>query len=178
MVESVDGLASRMGVAVPEREHAEWSRIMLSEGDTAPEFALDADNGETVRLSDFRGGPVVLYFYPRDDTSGCTKEACGFRDHLDEFLDRGYTVLGVSPDGVESHRRFRDKHDLNFRLLADPDHEVAEAFGAWGLKKMYGREFEGILRSTFVIDADGLISRVYAKVRPAEHAPQILADLD
>jgi peroxiredoxin Q/BCP len=151
---------------------------MLSEGDTAPDFELDADNGETVRLSDLRGGPVVLYFYPRDDTSGCTKEACGFRDHLDEFLDRGYTVLGVSPDGVESHRRFRDKYELNFRLLADREHEVAEAFGAWGLKKMYGREYEGILRSTFIIDAEGAIVKAYAKVRTADHAEQILADLD
>ena len=151
---------------------------MLSEGDTAPDFELDADNGYTVRLSDLRGHSIILYFYPRDDTSGCTKEACGFRDHLDEFLARGYTVLGVSPDGVESHRRFRDKYGLNFRLLADPDHEVAEAFGAWGLKKMYGREYEGILRSTFIIDADGTIVRAYGKVRPAAHAQEVLADLE
>lgn len=151
---------------------------MLSEGEAAPDFELEADDGETVRLSDLRGAPVVLYFYPRDDTPGCTKEACGFRDHLGEFRERGYTVLGVSPDGVESHRRFRDRYDLDFRLLADLDHAVAEAFGAWGLKKMYGREYEGVLRSTFVIDADGVITRVYRKVEPADHARQILSDLD
>jgi peroxiredoxin Q/BCP len=150
---------------------------MLTEGDTAPDFELEADNEETVRLSDLRGRSVVLYFYPRDDTSGCTKQACGFRDHLDEFLDLGYTVIGVSPDGIESHQRFRAKYDLNFRLLADPDHEVAEAYGAWGLKKLYGREYEGVLRSTFLIGPDGRIVKSYGKVKPAEHAQELLADL-
>lgn len=151
---------------------------MLKPGDPAPEFELEADDGETVRLRDLRGRSIVLYFYPRDDTSGCTKEACGFRDHLEEFESRGWTVLGVSPDGIESHRRFREKHGLGFRLLADPDHRVAEAYGAWGTKKMYGREFEGILRSTFLIDEEGRIAKTYRRVRPAEHAAQILADLD
>lgn len=151
---------------------------MLKPGDPAPGFALEADTGETVRLADLRGRSVVLYFYPKDDTSGCTKEACGFRDHLDEFAGRGWTVLGVSPDGPESHRRFKRKYDLDFRLLSDPDHEVAEAYGAWGEKRMYGRAYEGILRSTFLIDRDGRIARVYSKVKPAEHAEQILADLD
>lgn len=151
---------------------------MLEPGDPAPAFALEADTGETVRLADLRGKAVVLYFYPKDDTSGCTKEACGFRDHLEEFAERGWTILGVSPDGVDSHREFKEKHDLNFRLLADPDHEVAEAYGAWGTKKMYGREYEGILRSTFLIDQDGRIARTYSKVKPAEHAEEILSDLD
>ncbi len=150
---------------------------MLKEGDRAPDFELEADTGDRVRLRDLRGRPVVLYFYPRDDTSGCTKEACGFRDHLDDFLDAGWTVLGVSPDGVASHQRFKAKHDLNFQLLADPDHHVAEAYGAWGKKKMYGREYEGILRSTFLIDPSGRISKVYAKVKPATHAEQILQDV-
>lgn len=151
---------------------------MLEPGDPAPAFALEADTGETVRLADLRGKAVVLYFYPKDDTSGCTKEACGFRDHLEEFAERGWTILGVSPDGVDSHREFKEKYDLNFRLLADPDHEVAEAYGAWGTKKMYGREYEGILRSTFLIDQDGRIARTYSKVKPAEHAEEILSDLD
>ena len=150
---------------------------MLSEGDLAPGFELDADDGDVIRLGDLRGRSVVLYFYPRDDTSGCTKQACGFRDHLDEFLDLGYTVIGVSPDGIESHQRFRAKYELNFLLLADPDHTVAEAYGAWGPKKLYGREYEGILRSTFVIDSDGRIVKAYGKVKPAEHAEQLLADL-
>ena len=151
---------------------------MLEVGDAAPDFALESDSGETVRLADLRGRRVVLYFYPKDDTSGCTKEACGFRDERERFDDRDVTVLGVSPDGVASHVKFRDKYDLNFPLLADPDHAVAEAYGAWGKKKMYGREYEGVLRSTFVIGPDGRIERVYRKVKPAEHAAQILEDLD
>ncbi len=150
---------------------------MLKEGDRAPDFEIEADTGDRVRLRDLRGRSVVLYFYPRDDTSGCTKEACGFRDHLDDFLDAGWTVLGVSPDGVASHQRFKAKHDLNFQLLADPDHRVADAYGTWGKKKMYGREYEGILRSTFLIDPSGRISKVYAKVKPAAHAEQILQDV-
>ncbi len=150
---------------------------MLKEGDRAPDFELEADTGDRVRLRDLRGRSVVLYFYPRDDTSGCTKEACGFRDHLDDFLDAGWTVLGVSPDGVASHQRFKAKHDLNFQLLADPDHRVADAYGTWGKKKMYGREYEGILRSTFLIDPSGTISKVYEKVKPATHAEEILEDV-
>lgn len=151
---------------------------MLQQGDEAPDFALESDGGDVVRLADLAGRRVVLYFYPKDDTSGCTKEACGFRDAHAEYADRGVTVLGVSPDGVGSHVKFRDKYDLNFPLLADPDHAVAEAYGAWGTKKMYGREYEGILRSTFVIGPDGRIEHAYRKVKPAEHAEQILADLD
>ncbi|MGH7541142.1 MAG: thioredoxin-dependent thiol peroxidase [Gemmatimonadota bacterium] len=151
---------------------------MVRPGDPAPDFALETDTGETIRLSDLRGRSVVLFFYPKDDTSGCTEEVCGFRDHLDAFAERGWTVLGVSPDGIASHRRFKDKYDLNFRLLADPDHTVADAYGAWGTKRMYGREYEGILRSTFLIGADGRVARVYEKVKPTDHAEEILADLD
>jgi peroxiredoxin Q/BCP len=143
----------------------------------AQEFTLPSDTGDAVRLADLRGRRVVLYFYPKDDTSGCTKEACGFRDASDDLETRDVVVLGVSPDGVASHRKFRDKYDLNFPLLADTDHSVAEAYGAWGKKRMYGRAYEGVLRSTFVIGPDGRIERVYRKVKPAEHAVEILADL-
>lgn len=151
---------------------------MLEVGDAAPDFTLESDTGETVRLADLRGRRVVLYFYPKDDTSGCTKEACGFRDEREAYENRDVTVLGVSPDDVASHVRFRDKYDLNFPLLADPDHAVAEAYGAWGKKKMYGREYEGVLRSTFLIGPDGNIEKIYRKVKPAEHAAEILEDLD
>jgi peroxiredoxin Q/BCP len=150
---------------------------MVREGDVAPQFSLPSDGGETVRLSDLRGRRVVLYFYPKDDTSGCTKEACGFRDSMAAFEERDAVVLGVSPDPVGSHLRFRDKYELNFPLLADEDHAVAEAYGAWGTKKMYGREYEGILRSTFVIGPDGRIEKVYRNVKPAEHAIEVLAEL-
>ena len=150
---------------------------MLKEGDLAPDFELATYEGETVKLSDLRGRHVVLYFYPKDDTSGCTKEACGFRDNSQALDERNALVLGVSPDGVASHEKFRDKYELNFPLLSDPDHAVAEAYGAWGKKKMYGREYEGVLRSTFVIDPEGRIEKVYAKVKPAEHAVQVLTDL-
>jgi peroxiredoxin Q/BCP len=150
---------------------------VIEEGDPAPDFELEADSGDTVRLTDLRGRRVILFFYPKDDTSGCTKEACGFRDGLPDFESLDAAVLGVSPDGVTSHQRFRDKYDLNFPLLVDSDHAVAEAYGAWGQKKLYGREYEGILRSTFVIDPEGRIERVYANVRPADHAEQVLDHL-
>jgi peroxiredoxin Q/BCP len=150
----------------------------LNVGDAAPDFALPSDAGEIVRLADLRGRRVVLYFYPKDDTSGCTKEACAFRDTRPAFEDRDVVVLGVSPDDVASHEKFRDKYDLNFPLLADTDHAVAEAYGAWGKKKMYGREYEGVLRSTFVIGPEGRLEKIYRKVKPAEHAEQILSDLE
>lgn len=151
---------------------------MLEVGEAAPDFTLESDTGETVRLADLRGRRVVLYFYPKDDTSGCTKEACGFRDEREAYENRDVTVLGVSPDDVASHVKFRDKYDLNFPLLADPDHAVAEAYGAWGKKKLYGREYEGVLRSTFLIGPEGNIEKIYRKVKPAEHAAEILEDLD
>ena len=151
---------------------------MLQEGDIAPELSLNSDAGDTIRLADLRGRRVVLFFYPKDDTSGCTKEACGFRDAKTELEARGVVVLGVSPDGVDSHGRFRDKYALNFPLLADTNHSVAEAYGAWGAKKLYGREYEGVLRSTFLIGADGRIEKIYRKVKPAGHAEEILAELE
>lgn len=150
---------------------------MIQEGQPAPDFELSSDTGETIRLSDLRGKRVVLFFYPKDDTSGCTKEACGFRDMLEPISAENAVVLGVSPDGVESHARFRDKFDLNFPLLVDSDHAVAEAYGAWGKKSMYGRKYEGILRSTFIIGADGLVEKVYKRVKPAGHAEAVLSDL-
>lgn len=149
----------------------------LDVGDAAPDFTLPSDAGEIVRLADLRGRRVVLYFYPKDDTSGCTKEACAFRDTRPAFEDRDVVVLGVSPDDVASHEKFRDKYDLNFPLLADTDHAVAEAYGAWGKKQMYGRDYEGVLRSTFVIGPDGRLEKIYRKVKPAEHAEQVLSDL-
>ena len=151
---------------------------MLQEGDIAPELSLESGAGDTIRLADLRGRRVVLFFYPKDDTSGCTKEACGFRDAKAELEALGVVVLGVSPDGVGSHGRFRDKYALNFPLLADTDHSVAEAYGAWGTKKLYGREYEGVLRSTFLIGADGRIEKIYRKVKPAGHADEVLADLE
>ncbi len=150
---------------------------MLNEGDLAPDFELATDGGGSLKLSDLLGKRIVLYFYPKDDTSGCTKQACGFRDNQAALTGKNAIVIGVSPDGVASHDRFRDKYELNFPLLSDPDHSVANAYGAWGKKKMYGREYEGVLRSTFVIDADGRIEKVYTKVKAAENARQVLEDL-
>lgn len=150
---------------------------MLQIGDPAPGFALESDGGEIVRLEDFRGRNVVLFFYPKDDTPGCTKEACGFRDRIDDFEREGWAVLGVSPDPVDRHRKFRDNYGLNFPLLSDPDHTVAEAYGAWGKKTLYGREYEGILRTTFLIDEEGRIAGVHEKVRPEGHADALLETL-
>ena len=150
---------------------------MVEEGKEAPDFELAADSGERVRLSDLRGRPVVLYFYPRDDTPGCTKEARGFRDAYGEFEERGAVVLGVSPDDEASHTRFREKYALPFTLLADPEHEVAEAYGAWREKKNYGKTCWGVHRSTFVIGPDGAIVRAMYGVKPDGHPEQALAAL-
>jgi peroxiredoxin Q/BCP len=150
---------------------------MLKENDVAPKFALQADDGSTVRLSALRGRTVVLYFYPKDDTPGCTKEACEFRDRNRDLDKSGAVVLGVSPDSVASHKRFREKYGLDFRLLAEPDHKVAEAYGVWQRKSMYGRKYWGIVRTTFVINERGRIARVFEKVKPAGHAAEVLAAL-
>ena len=150
---------------------------MIGEGDLAPDFTLPSDGGGTVSLRDLRGRRIVLYFYPKDDTSGCTRQACAFRDHAPAFEESDAVVLGVSPDSVRSHDRFKEKYDLNFPLLADEDHAVAEAYGAWGVKKMYGREYEGVLRSTFLIDAEGRIEKAFRKVKPAENAAEVLAEI-
>lgn len=149
----------------------------IDKGQAAPDFTLASDSGEEVTLSRLSGRWVVLYFYPKDDTPGCTREACGFRDRSAALAERGAVVLGVSPDDVDSHRRFRDQYSLDFPLLADPDHRVAEAFGAWRERTLYGRRFTGIQRSTFLIDPQGVVRRVWRRVSPQGHADQVLGEL-
>jgi peroxiredoxin Q/BCP len=150
---------------------------MLKSGDKAPAFSLPADSGGSVTLKDLKGKKVVLYFYPKDDTSGCTTEACEFRDSWAAVKATGAVVLGVSPDGIASHEKFRAKYRLPFNLLADEDHAVAEQYGAWGEKSMYGRKYQGILRSTFIIDEAGKILKIFPRVKPAGHAAEVLAAL-
>ncbi|HEX5450341.1 MAG TPA: thioredoxin-dependent thiol peroxidase [Gaiellaceae bacterium] len=150
---------------------------MVEEGKPAPDFELSTDTGETVKLSDLRGKQVVLYFYPKDDTPGCTTQACGIRDAWSEFESTGAVVLGVSPDGVTSHGKFRKKYSLPFSLLADEEHQVADAYGVWGEKSYMGRTYFGVDRSTFVIDTDGTVKKIFPKVKPATHADEVLAVL-
>jgi peroxiredoxin Q/BCP len=150
---------------------------VIEEGKPAPDFELESDSGEAVKLSDFRGRPVVLYFYPKDDTPGCTTEACEFRDAYGVFRERGAEVLGVSPDDVTSHGKFKSKYELPFTLLADPDHEVAEKYGVWVERNSYGKKSMGIKRSTFIIDKDGNIARAMLGIKPAGHADQVLGSL-
>jgi thioredoxin-dependent peroxiredoxin len=150
---------------------------MVEEGTPAPDFALTSDSGEAVRLSAFRGRPVVVYFYPKDNTPGCTAQACGIRDAYGEFARAGAVVLGISPDSERSHETFRKKHELPFTLLADPDHAVAEAYGVWGPKSFAGRTYLGVLRTTFVIDPHGDVKKVLDNVKPATHAADVLAAL-
>jgi peroxiredoxin Q/BCP len=147
---------------------------MIEEGQPAPSFALPSDTGEEISLESLRGKPIVLYFYPKDDTPGCTAQACGIRDAWAEFQATGAVVLGVSPDGEASHAKFREKYDLPFTLLADADHAVADAYGVWGEKTYAGKTYMGVLRSTFVIDADGNVAKAFPNVKPAEHADQVL----
>lgn len=149
----------------------------LEVGAKAPAFTLVTDQGTKAKLSDFKGSPVVLYFYPKDDTPGCTKEACAFRDASKELKKLGAVVLGVSPDSSESHAKFRDKYSLNFTLLADPDHSLAEAYGAWREKNMYGKKSMGVQRSTYLIDASGKIAKVWKKVSVDGHDAQVLEAL-
>jgi peroxiredoxin Q/BCP len=150
---------------------------MVEEGKPAPDFELTSDSGETVSLASLRGKPVVLYFYPKDDTPGCTAQACGIRDAWGEFKRAGAVVLGVSPDDAASHAKFKEKYGLQFPLLADPDHAVAEEYGVWGEKHLYGKTYMGIVRSTFVIDADGTVTKVMRKVKPDTHADDVLTAL-
>ncbi len=151
--------------------------MTVEEGGTAPDFSLASDSGETISLAGLRGRPVVLYFYPRDDTPGCTKQACGIRDSWGEFEQTGAVVLGVSPDGEASHVKFKKKYDLPFTLLADPEHATAESYGVWVEKSMYGKKYMGVERSTFVIDADGVVTKVMRKVKPEKHVDDVLAAL-
>jgi thioredoxin-dependent peroxiredoxin len=149
----------------------------IEPGQRAPTFTLSADDGSKVRLADLKGRPVVLYFYPRDDTPGCTREACAFRDQHQRLKKLGAVVLGVSTDSVESHRKFRDKYGLNFPLLADMDHKVAEKYGAWREKNLYGKKSMGVQRSTFLIDAEGKVARVWKSVKVDGHDRQVLEAL-
>jgi thioredoxin-dependent peroxiredoxin len=150
---------------------------VVTEGEPAPDFTLMSDAGEEVRLSDFRGKPVVLYFYPKDDTPGCTAQASGIRDAYGDFERAGAVVLGVSPDTVKRHVKFKDKYGLPFTLLADPEHEVAERYGVWAEKRYMGRMYWGVSRSTFLIAPDGTVAKVMHDVKPAEHADDVLAAL-
>jgi thioredoxin-dependent peroxiredoxin len=150
---------------------------VVEEGKPAPDFELASDGGERIRLSSLKGSPVVLYFYPKDDTPGCTKQACGIRDAYGEFRERGAVVLGVSPDDESSHQRFKSKYELPFTLLADPEHEVAEAYGVWVEKQNYGKRSMGIERSTFVIGADGNVAKAMRRVNPETHADEVLQAL-
>lgn len=147
---------------------------MLKEGDKAPGFELPRDGGSTVKLSEFKGKPVVVYFYPKDDTSGCTKEAIGFSQNIDAFREAGAEIIGISPDSVKSHDRFRDKHGLHVILLADPDRKAIEAYGVWVEKKMYGRAYMGVDRSTFLIGKDGSIKRAWRNVKVPGHVEEVL----
>ena len=147
----------------------------LKVGDAAPVFSALNEKNETVSLTDFKGKKLVLYFYPKDDTPGCTAEASSLRDSYEVFLNKGYAVLGVSPDSAKKHIKFQDKYSLPFSLLADEDHAVAEAYGVWGEKKFMGRTYQGIHRATFIIDEQGLIERIIDKVDTANHAEQVLS---
>jgi len=151
---------------------------MIQEGKKAPGFDLESSEGGSVRLEDLRGQPVVLYFYPKDDTPGCTREACAFRDRKAALKKRGAVVLGVSGDSLASHEKFKAKYKLNFPLLRDPDKAVAKKYGAWGEKVLYGKKTVGMIRSTFVIDAEGVVRKVFPRVKVDGHDAQVLAALD
>ena len=150
---------------------------MIDRGQQAPDFTLPDQDGEPVTLSELRGGPVVLYFYPKADTPGCTTQACGVRDHSADYEAAGATVLGVSPDPVDAVKRFNGKQSLNFPLLADADHDVADRYGTWVEKKMYGRSYMGVQRATFIIDRDGIVQHVIPKASPKTHDEEVLTAL-
>ena len=149
----------------------------IEAGITAPDFELLDENEKTHRLSDYQGQTVLLYFYPKDDTPGCTTEACNFRDDYSAYQDAGVVILGVSPDSPKKHTKFKAKYDLPFTLLADTDHKVCEQYGVWGPKKFMGKEYEGVYRTTYLIDPDGSIQKVFENVKPAEHSAEVLAIL-
>lgn len=153
-------------------------KLKLEEGDPAPDFSALTQDGRRVSLADFKGKHVVLYFYPRDHTPGCTREACAFRDTFAQFRKRGAAVLGVSVDDIESHRRFAEKHALPFPLLADPDRRIVRAYGVWGAKTFLGRKFQGTHRVTFLIGPDGRIRKIWPRVKPDHHAAEVLAALE
>ncbi|VAW27706.1 Thiol peroxidase, Bcp-type [hydrothermal vent metagenome] len=150
----------------------------LNKGDLAPDFTAIKQDGETVSLTGFKGKKLILYFYPKDNTPGCTSEACNLRDNYDFWLSKGYAVVGVSPDSIASHQKFIAKYDLPFPLLSDPEKKIIKDYGAWGLKKLYGREYEGLIRSTFIIDEEGKIEAIFGKVKTKEHTEQIVNKLN
>lgn len=149
----------------------------LTKGTEAPDFEGTNQDGKTIRLKDFKGKKVILFFYPKDDTPGCTAEACNLRDNYHEWVKRGFEIIGISPDSEKSHIRFKEKYDLPFNLLADPDKKILKAYGAWGTRKMYGRSYDGVLRTTYVISEEGIIEEVLAKVDTKNHTSQILQEL-
>jgi len=148
--------------------------MVITEKSIAPDFELKNEEGKICKLSDFRGKPVILYFYPKDDTPGCTTEACSFRDDYSTFTTNNVIILGVSPDTSKSHKKFKEKYNLPFPLLADTEHKVCELYGVWGRKQMMGKEYDGVLRTTFVIDSEGTIKKVFEKVKPSEHTKEVL----
>lgn len=150
---------------------------ILKPGDKAPDFAGKNQNGEVVKLEDFKGEKLILYFYPKDNTPGCTTEACDLRDNYDMWLSKSYKVLGVSPDSEKSHQKFIEKHNLPFDLISDTDKEMLKAYNAWGEKKMYGKVYEGVLRKTFIINEEGKIEHIFEKVKTKDHSNQILNEI-
>lgn len=151
--------------------------MKLKINEPAPAFELPDENGKMNKLSDYQGKNVVLYFYPKDDTPGCTLEACNFRDDYSLYVAAGVVILGVSPDNIKSHQKFSTKYGLSFPLLVDAEHLVCDKYGVWGLKKMMGREYDGVFRTTFLIGPDGLIKQIFENVKPADHSQEILAEL-
>ncbi|MFK5856834.1 MAG: thioredoxin-dependent thiol peroxidase [Bacteroidota bacterium] len=151
--------------------------MKLKIGDKAPEFKGVDENGKDILLTDFKGKKVILYFYPKDNTPGCTNEACDLRDNYDMWIKKSYVIIGISPDSTQSHLKFIDKHELPFPLISDPEKVIIKSFGAWGPKKLYGREYEGLLRTTFVIDENGIITNIFEKVKTKDHTNQILETL-
>jgi peroxiredoxin Q/BCP len=152
--------------------------MTIKNNQPAPEFSLLDEKGKYHKLTDFRGKHLVLYFYPRDDTPGCTKEACNFRDDYSIYKTAGLEIIGISPDSSESHAKFKDKFNLPFLLLADKDHQVCDLYGVWGKKKFMGREFDGVLRTTFLIDKEGIVIKTFEGVKPAEHSQEVLAEFN
>jgi thioredoxin-dependent peroxiredoxin len=150
----------------------------LKAGDRAPEFSGSNQDGKIIKLSDYSGRKLILYFYPKDDTPGCTAEACNLNDNYNVWLDKGFEVVGVSPDNVKSHRKFKEKYNLKFDLIADTEKQILQDYGAWGEKSMYGKKYMGVLRKTFVIDENGLIQDVFEKVETKNHTKQILNKLE
>ena len=151
--------------------------MKLNIGDKAPDFKGINENGENIELSNFSGRKLILYFYPKDNTPGCTNEACDLRDNYNMWIEKGYDVIGISPDSESSHQKFISKHELPFHLISDPEKVIIKEYGAWGLKKLYGREYEGLLRTTFVINEEEIITNIFAKVKTKDHTNQILESI-